>query len=98
MTQNHTHQDAALTDEISRHIDEHQGDYPLVILENDGPCVVALYKNTEVEIVVDPNQPNWTRRGRHPADLYATSVAEAIRLISQVEAVRQNRRYPMLRF
>lgn len=93
-----TSKEAELTVELAQHIDEHHGDYPLVLFEDDGKRVVAMYKNTELDILIDPDKPNGARRGKHPADLYATSFVEAILLISRVESLRQKRRRPMLRF
>lgn len=98
MTANHFSLDAATTDALARHIDKYQGDYPLVTFEDNGLRVIAMYKNTELDIIIDPTRPNGAQRGEHPADRYATSVMEAIRLISQIESVRQKLRHPMLRF
>lgn len=87
-----------LTSALARHIDEHHGDYPLVIFEDDGLRVVAMYKNMELDIVVDVAQSNSAQRGKHLTELYVASVPDAIRLITQIESIRQKRRHPMLRF
>ena len=88
----------ALTEALARHIDEHHGDYPLVVFEEGGLRVVAMYKNMELEIVVDAALPSSVRRGKLLTALSAASVPEAIRLIAQIESIRQQRRHPMLRF
>ena len=87
-----------LTSALARHIDEHHGDYPLVIFEDDGLRVVAMYKNMELDIVIDAEQLTSARRGKHLTELHVASVPEAIRLIAQIESIRQKRRHPMLRF
>jgi hypothetical protein len=93
-----SHDESLLTTALARYIDEYQGDYPLIILEDEGARVIAVYKNTELNIAIRPDKPNGVRRGSHPADLYARSVADAIGLISRIESVRQGVRHPMLRF
>ena len=90
--------DTELANALARHIDEHHGDYPLVTFEDGGLRVVAMYKNTELEIIVDAAQANLGRRGKLLTELHARSVQEAILMIAKVEAIRQQRRYPMLRF
>lgn len=97
MTKTHpAAEDAPLTHELARYLDQLFSDYPILVIDATHRRLVACYARVDIEVALSDACTSIVRTDSSPNRFLAPSTDTALAFLAAVEAIRQSTTLPML--